>query len=161
MLEIHPHRIVQNLETGLGLFFLLFFFGFFFDFLETIDFGRFDDFDLHFSELAQNRIQLIRVRYPFGQHIIEIIERDVTLLLCQLGQLTDSALQIVRPERDAIGFVMVASDQDFLRRHNLNFSRASSFSRHHRRHILGFYLSPRRRVPRITIGVWLPLHATF
>jgi len=62
-------------------------------------------------------------------------------------------LHIVRRERDAIGFLMVTRDQDFLRHRNLNFSRASSLSRHDGRYGFDLYLLLRRCVPRITIGV--------
>ena len=103
LLEIHPHRIIQNFEAALGLLFFLFLFALLFAFLVTIDFRGFDDVDLHSPELAQNRIEIIRVRHSFGQNVIEIVEGDVALFLRQFGQFADAALQIIGRDVSAIG----------------------------------------------------------
>ena len=92
LLEIHPHRIVQNFEAAFGFLFFLFLFALFFAFLVPIDLRGFNDVDLHSPELAQDRIEIIRVRQSFGQNVIEIVEGDVTLFLRQFGQFSDAAL---------------------------------------------------------------------
>ena len=47
LFEIHPDRIIQNIQLGLGFFFLLVVV--FFDFFMPIDVGGFDDVDFQFS----------------------------------------------------------------------------------------------------------------
>ena len=60
LLEIHPHRIVEDVELRFRLFFL-FFFGVFLAVLVTIDLGRFDDVDLQSAQARQDGVELVRV----------------------------------------------------------------------------------------------------
>ena len=64
-------------------FWLFFFFlvGILLDVLVTIDLGRFDDVDLHSAQSGQNGVELVRIRDPFRQRLVQIIEGEITLFL--------------------------------------------------------------------------------
>ena len=70
LLEIHPHRIIQNIELGLGLLFLFFLFRVFFSVLVTIDLRRFDNIDLHSPQPREDEIEFIGVGDPFRQCLV-------------------------------------------------------------------------------------------
>ena len=85
LFEIHADRIIQNIEFCLRLLFFLFFVGLLLSVFVAIDFGGFDDVDLHSPQLRENGIQFFGIGDGFRQRIIKIIKRDVALLLRQLG----------------------------------------------------------------------------
>ena len=95
LLEIHPHRVVENIELRLRLLFFLFL-GVFLAVLVTIHLGRFDDVDLHPPEPRQNRVELIRVGHLDGKRFVQVVEGEVALFLRQLDQLADAGLNIGR-----------------------------------------------------------------
>ena len=96
LLEIHPHRVVENIELRFGLLFLFLFLGIFLAVLVTIDLGRFDDVDLHPAQPGQNGVELIRVGDALGQRLVQVVEREIALFLRQLDQLANAALQFNR-----------------------------------------------------------------
>ena len=71
LLEIHPHRVVQNIELGSGFLFLFFLFlGVFFSVLVPVHLGGFNNVDLHTAQSRENEIELIGVGDPFGQRLV-------------------------------------------------------------------------------------------
>ncbi len=97
LLEIHPHRIVEDVELRLGL--LLLFVGVFLAVLETIDLRRLDDVDLELAQPHQDVIELVRIGQLLGQRFVEIVESEIALLLGQLDQLANARLGLARSIR--------------------------------------------------------------
>jgi hypothetical protein len=93
LLEIHPHRVVEDVELRLGLLLFLFL-GVLLAILVAIDLGRLDDVDLHPAQTRQDCIELIGVADVGRQRFIEIVEREITLFLGELDQLPNAALHI-------------------------------------------------------------------
>ena len=60
LLEIHPHRVIENIELRFRLFFFLFL-GVLLAVLVTVDLGSFDNVDLHPPEPRHDRLDLIRI----------------------------------------------------------------------------------------------------
>ncbi len=71
LLEIHPHRIVQNISLGfcsLFLFFLLV--GVFLTVLVAIDLRRFNNVDLQATQPRKDEIQFIGIGDSLGQRLV-------------------------------------------------------------------------------------------
>ena len=82
LFEIHPDRIIENIQLRLGFFFLLLVEIFFYFFM-SIDVGCLDDVDFHPAEPGKNGVQLVRICYSIWKRLVQVIEREITLLLGQ------------------------------------------------------------------------------
>ncbi len=94
LFQIHADRIIQDVELGVGLFFLLFFFVVLFAVLVAVDLRGLDDVDLHPPQARQNGVQFVGISDTVGQRLIQVVEREVALFLRQLDQLADPALHL-------------------------------------------------------------------
>ena len=70
LLEIHPHRIIQDIQLHFRLLFFLLLLDVFLSIFEAIDFRGFDDVDLHPAKPGQNKIELVRISQPLRQRLI-------------------------------------------------------------------------------------------
>ena len=93
LLEIHPHRVIEDVELRFRFFFF-FFLGVLLSVFVTVDLGRFDDVDLHPPEPGQDSIELVGVADIGRQRFVQIIEGEIALLLRQLDQLANARLHI-------------------------------------------------------------------
>ena len=97
LLEIHPHRIVENIELGFGFLFLFFLFlRVFFPVLIPIDLRSLDNVDLHAAQSRQNEIQLVGIRDPFGQRLVQIVKCEIALFFRQFNQFANAGLDFNR-----------------------------------------------------------------
>ena len=96
LLEIHAHRVVQNIELGFGFLFLFFFLRLFFPILVAIHLRGFNYVDLHAAQPRENEIEFIGVSNSFGQRLVQIVKCEVPLFLRQLDQFTNTALDFNR-----------------------------------------------------------------
>ena len=95
LLEIHPDRVIENIELRFRLFFFLFL-GVFLAVLVTVHLGGFDNVDLHPPKPRQDRIELIRIGDLDRQRFVQVVEGEIALFFRELDQLPDARLHIRR-----------------------------------------------------------------
>ncbi len=83
LLQIHPHRVVQNVQPR--LFVLLLRFGY----LDSVHLSLIHNFHFEVSKLNDDLIHLLRTCGPLCQAIVDVVVREVTLFLRQSQQLPD------------------------------------------------------------------------
>jgi hypothetical protein len=91
LLEVHADGIVQHVELGVGLVFLLLVGGFL-AVLVTIDLRGIDDIDLHGPQAGHDGVHLFRLVDAVREDLAQIVKSDVTLLLGQLDELAELVL---------------------------------------------------------------------
>ena len=104
LLKIHTYWIIENIEFRVGfLFLLLFFLVVFANLFDAIHIRRVDYLNLDATKLGDDGIDVVGIINPFWQMLIQIFKSDITLLFCELNQLTDFILNqlryIERPRR--------------------------------------------------------------
>ena len=71
LLEIHAHRVVQNIDLGFASLFLFqILLGILFPILVAIDFRRLDNVDLQATQPCENQIQFISVSDSLRQRLV-------------------------------------------------------------------------------------------
>ena len=93
LLQIHPHRIVEDVELRLGFFLL--FVRVLLPVLEAVDLGGLDNVDLEFAQPLQDEIELFRVGQLRRQRLVQVVESEVALFLRELDQLAGARLGFV------------------------------------------------------------------
>ena len=88
LLEIHPHRIVQNVQPGFVLFL------FRLRLFDAVHLGLVHDFHLEIAELDVDFIQFLRRDHRVGQRIVDVVVRQIPLLLRQPNEFLDLFGQI-------------------------------------------------------------------
>ena len=86
LFEIHPNRIVQNIELGVALIFFLLLFVVFFAVLVAVDLGGVDDVDLHAAQTVEDRLHLVGLVDAIREGFVEVVESEVALFLGELDE---------------------------------------------------------------------------
>ena len=90
LLEIHPDRIVEDVE--LLVRFDIFFFAIALVALlvfVAVDFGSIDDVELHVPETLHDRFDVVRIDKVVGQNLVDVVVSQVVLFFRELDELTD------------------------------------------------------------------------
>ena len=108
LLEVHAHGVVQDVELTVGFLILFFLFlAILAPFLDAVDVGRIDNFDLHGPKLGDDRFHAVGVIHALRQSLIEVVIGDVALFLGQLDQfahlLLQSLMKVLRSKRCRCG----------------------------------------------------------
>ncbi len=88
LVQIHPHRVVQNVHREVSSLLA-------FGFLDVIHLGLVNNFNFERPELGKNFVQLFRRRLAFGQHLVNVVESQLPLLLRQADEFLDFFRKIV------------------------------------------------------------------
>ena len=86
LVHVHPHRVVQDLQPGVFLFFR-------FRRLGALDFGVVNDLDVEVAQLGIELIQILR-RQTVGQDVVDVVVGDVAVLVRQVQQRLDGLSQV-------------------------------------------------------------------
>ncbi len=83
LLEVHAHRVVEDVQPALVLLFLRF------GLLDAVDLGLVDDVDLEVAQLDVNLIQFVRRNDGVGQGVVDVVVGQVALFLRQAKEFLD------------------------------------------------------------------------
>ncbi len=86
--QIHPHRIVENIQPALFLFLLRL------GLLDAVHLGLVHDLNFQVGELGVNLVQVFRRHHALRQRVIDVVVGQVSLFLGQEQQLADLFRQI-------------------------------------------------------------------
>ena len=88
LLEVHPHRVIQNVQTPLVFVFLRL------RLLDAVHFGLVNDLDLQDAQLAVKIVQFLGRNDRVGQGVVDVGVSQVALLLGQADQFLDFLGQV-------------------------------------------------------------------
>ena len=107
LLEVHPDRVVEDVELGVGLLLVgKFLLGAGGGLLVTVDLGGVDDVDLEVAQEHDDRLEFLGIVDALGNRLVEVVPGEVALVLGQLDQIAQPflALGLAGPDRlDALG----------------------------------------------------------
>ena len=83
LLEIHPHRVVQNVQPRLLLLLVRL------RLLDPVHFGLVHDFDLQIAQLAVEAVQFLGGNDHIGQRIVDVVVGQIALFARQANQFFD------------------------------------------------------------------------
>jgi hypothetical protein len=111
LLEVHPDGVVQDVELGVGLLlvgkFLLFLPGG--GLLVTVDLGGVDDVDLEVAQEHDDGLKFLRVVDALGNRLVEVVPREVTLVLGELDEVAQAFLALGLAGPDGAGGLFLAN----------------------------------------------------
>ena len=95
LLQVHAHRVIEDVEAGIDFGGLLFLFGLA---LETVHLRGVNDLDIHPAEHDEDRVEFVRGKYVLRQNVVYVAIGQVALLLGELDQLLDLLVFLVAIE---------------------------------------------------------------
>ncbi len=87
LLEIHPHRIIENVESRRVVF--LGFRGF-----DAVHFRLIHDLNIKAAQLGENLVQFFRREFTFRQHVVDVVVGQTSLFLRKPDEFLDCFRQI-------------------------------------------------------------------
>src|SRR5207237_8202322 len=83
LLEVHPHRIIENIEPALVLLFLDF------GLLDAIYFGLINDLDLQTAQLDVNVIKVFGIDHAIWERVVDVVVSEIALFLGEPDKFLD------------------------------------------------------------------------
>ena len=145
LLEVHPDRVVEDVELGVGLFFFLFL-GVLLAVLVTVDLRGVDDVDLDVAQEHDDGFEIVCIVRALGNRLIEIVTSEIALFFRELDQLTDARLKIDFAAYHGSGGGLIGRSSgcatSLARRRRMRFRVRGRF-------LCGAFLDPLRLCPRL------------